>query len=157
MSEMDKVLKIEDYDKMGDMTKIKKNLKSCMDMDLLVNKTIEIIDDSKSFEFRSSRSKKFIDRNDPTFLLTCKTVDFSKVNKDSITEINKLTNNVTEIIKNEIINKIGDFITTSVIDKEKFNQLFKNLPDEFTNTMLTNIFIIRVVLSDNTVIFKYFI
>lgn len=157
MSEMDRILKMEDYDKMGDMSKIKKSLKSCMDMDLLVRETSRIIDESKSFKFRSERSKKFIDRNDPTFILVCEAIDFNRIDKNSINEVNNLTNKVTDLIKSEIINNISDFITNSVIDKDKFNDLFKNLPEEFASTLISNIFIIRLSVTDNTVIFKYFI
>lgn len=156
MSEMDRILKIEDYDKMGDMSKVKKSLKACMDMELLVKETTRIIDESKSFKFRSERSKKFIDRNDPTFILVCEGADFN-IDKNSISAVNNLTNRVTELIRKEIVSNVANFITESVIDKEKFNELFKDVPEEFASTLISNIFIVRLSVNDNTVVFKYFI
>lgn len=157
MNAIDNLLKNEDYGKMTDMVKIQKTLKSCIDMDKLVKETINIIDSSEKFKFRSERSKKFIDRRDPTFVLQCENLDISKIDKNDIFKLNKLTDEVTRELSNDVLVKIGDFIIDCVIDKEKFDSLFKNLPEEFSSTILSNIYIIRLSLIDNTIVLKFFL
>lgn len=157
MNTIDNLLKNEDYGKITDMVKIQKTLKSCIDMDKLVKETINIIDNSEKFKFRSERSKKFIDKNDPTFVLIRNDLDISKIDKNDIFKLNKLTDEVTRELSEDILVKIGDYIIECVIDREKFDSLFKNLPEEFSSTMLSNIYIIRLSLVDNTIVLKFFL
>ena len=157
MNEIDKILKNDDYDKLNDMVKIKKTLKSCMDMDKFVNKMVELIDTSENFDFRSQRSKKFIDRNDPIFILKCETIDLTKVDNGNLKEVNNITDFVTAKLNDELLVHVNNFITECIIDKEKFDSLFKDLPEEFATTFLTNIYVVRLSLSENSIILKYFI
>lgn len=157
MNAIDNLLNNEDYGKMTDMVKIQKTLKSCIDMDKLVKETVAIIDASEKFNFRSERSKKFIDRNDPTFVLVKNDLDISRIDKNDIFRLNKLTDEVTRELSEDILVKIGDFIIDCVVDQEKFDSLFKNLPEEFSSTMLSNIYIIRLSLIDNTIVLKFFL
>lgn len=157
MTEIDNLLQEDDYEKINDMVKIKKTLKSCMDIDLFIEKAIKVIDESKNFNFRSERSKKFIDRNDPTFILKCDSLDLTQIDRGDLKLVNDTTDLLTRKLSDEVLVHINNFITDCVVDKEKFNSLFKGLPEDFSNTFLTNIYIVRLSIAENSIILKYFI
>ena len=148
--------KNENYHKMNEFLKIKKSLKSCMDVNIFINKMKEIIDESENFSFRSERSKKFIDKNNPEFILTYKKLNTKNIDTSKVSDMNKLTEKVTNIVFDEILSKASEFITESITDKEKFDQLFKDIPEEFSSKNIFNIYTIRVSIKDNAIIIKYF-
>lgn len=154
---MDRSMTEERYEALNNLTSIKKTLMSCMDMDKFVLTVIDIIENSKSFTFRSERAKKFIDRGDPTFILCSPLLETEgNLDKLSDTKKSKLTDKITKLLNEEVIRKISGFITSCVVDQEKFDSLFKNLPKEFSSTYLTNIYIIRLSIADNSLVLKYF-
>lgn len=151
-----------DHEEIVNMNAIKRTLKSCLDMNLLIKEMSEIIDKSKNFEFRSERTKKFINAKDPTFILKCKLLDEFKnlnpkdVNKLNPNKVSKLADEITELAVKEIINKTADFTTECIIDEDKFNTLFKNLPEELSSSFLSMIYSVRISVVDNSVVIKIF-
>ena len=150
------------YDKINDIISIKKTLKSCIDVKSLVEKMKDLIGKSKDFEFRSKRAEKFINLEDPTFILKCNLLkEFEgitpeKVRKLDPKKIDKLTDKITKLVDKQITSKVSDFLTECVTDKNKYENIFKNLPEEFSDTFLTQIYIIRVSIIDNAVTIKLF-
>lgn len=149
-----------DYKNSIKLNKVKKTLMSCIDIKKVINETRKIIDESNSFNFRSERAKKFIDPKNPVFILKTDMIPSNEkevkklISNDSL--VSDLTDKITEQVNTEIASKITTFITESALDKEKFDELFKDLPDELTDAFLTNIFIIRLSIQDNSVLFKIF-
>lgn len=157
----DSVERNNEYKEIIKLSKIKKTLMSCIDMELVIEEAKKIIDKSKNFSFRSDRAKRFIDPKDPTFILKSSLLSDDKKSKENLQklkgkELSDLTDKITHAVNVEVASKITEFITKSALDEEKFNELFKDLPEEFTNTFLTNIFIVRLSVVDNSVVLKIF-
>lgn len=150
------------YDEINNIMNIKKTLKSCIDTKLLVQKIKSLINESKNFEFRSKRAEKFINLDDPTFILKCNLLNEfdgikpEKVKKLNVNKIDKLTDDITKLVNDEITSKVSDFLTECVTDKDKYDSIFKNVPEELSDTLLTRIYIIRVSIIDNAVTIKLF-
>lgn len=150
------------YEDMTKLNSIKRTLKSCIDMDVLIDKMKKIIDESEEFSFRSERAKKFINKNDPTFILSCSLLDKFKglnpkdLSKLDTNKVSKLTDDITKLVNDKITSNVSNFINECVLDKEKFDSLFKNIPEEFSDILLTRIYIIRVSIVDNSVVVKLF-
>lgn len=136
---------------------IKKTLMSCMDMEKFIEKTKEIVDSSEHFRFKNDRSKKFIDHKNPVFLLSCTLLDDVKVKDNKPDEVDKWSDKITPLIRDELVHQFSDYVTECVSDKDKFDLLFKNLPEEFSSTYLTRIYIVNVNPAENVIILKYFV
>lgn len=153
-----------DYEDIATLNNIKRTLKSCIDVDKLISEMTRIIDKSKHFNFRSERAKRFINKNDPTFILNCDLLnEFKGMSPRELQrldpgKVTALTDKITKLVNAEITSKIADFMTECVTDKDKLNNLFDSLklPREFSDTFLTSIYIIRVSVMDNSVVIKPF-
>lgn len=106
--------------------------------------------------------RNLINKNDPTFILSCSLLDKFKglnpkdLSKLDTNKVSKLTDDITKLVNDKITSNVSNFINECVLDKEKFDSLFKNIPEEFSDILLTRIYIIRVSIVDNSVVVKLF-
>jgi hypothetical protein len=148
----------EMYEEMGSTMNIKKTLMSCMDMKKFIEETKNIIDNSEHFNFKSDRTRKYIDEKDPKFIISSELLNkHSKVKNDDIEKMNKIMDEIRPYVVSELINKFSDYVAECIIDEDKFNNLFKNLPEEFSSTFLTRIYTLRISPSENTIVLGYFL
>jgi hypothetical protein len=126
-------------------------------MKKFISKITENIEKSEDFDFKSERSKKFISEFDPVFLLKCNDETLINKFKRNTSLEQEIIDEITHKLDVEILRKTNEYITDCVTDKDKFDTLFNNLPEEFSNLYLSNIYIIRISVQENTITLKYFV
>lgn len=125
----------DDYKLMQEIKNIKRQLFSFIDMKVLINKIIEIVEESELVSFKNERSKKFIDTKRPLFHLT---IDIEKsmvkYKKTKFKSENDEASFYSSVLFDEVINKISLFIKTSLdspeAEKILDKRLFKDTNDE---------------------------
>lgn len=158
MSMFKEVISQDDIDSINEINKLKKDIMYYLDMDEFIKVMGDLIKKSKSFEFRSERDFRLINKEQPCFILKSSTL--LNVEKSMIGDSNYL-NNVTETISNsvseEIISEMSNYLTKSLKDNDDINKLFIDIPEDIKSLYLTNIYTIRINPIDNIISILYFI
>jgi|GEM_PF-2716516 len=147
----------EDVNAINTLQKVKKDIMRYIDMELFIDKVRDIIRNSDNFDFRSERVARFIDPEKPVFVLKSPLLEVSGKNANNINYLDYLTDEITDVVANEIITKISDVITTCIKDTDGMDSLFKDVPDDIKVFYLTNIYTIRISPSSNNINIQYFI
>lgn len=112
------VLTEDDYREIEDIKEIRKRLLAYINIEVLIEKIREIIDESDYVSFKNERSKKFIDKRRPIFYIT---IDKSKIFKSdeykhskTFSSADKEASYYSNIVYKEVINKTTTFINDSL-------------------------------------------
>jgi hypothetical protein len=150
----------EDISMISKLTQIKRDITTYFDMDLFINNMRKVIDESSYFTFRSETSRRFIEKNQPTFILKYSDevrVILGNVNGVSEEVESKQVDQVTQLIAQDIIAKFSQFVTSCIKDSDKLNDLFTGLPTGTKEFFISNIYTIRVNVRENNIYILYFI
>lgn len=139
----------DEIEKIKLIMKQKRDIMSYLDINVLIEGTKEIIERSKIFDFRSSVAKLYIDKNQPVF--TLKIIDDEIYN--SVIEDTHPRDRISVLLETEIIRHISKLLTDSLATK---SELFKDVPEELTRLILTNIYVIWSSPADNNIQLKFF-
>ena len=139
----------DEIEKIKLIMKQKRDIMSYLDINVLIEGTKEIIEQSKVFDFRSSVAKLYIDKNQPVF--TLKIIDDEIYN--SVIEDTHPRDRISVLLETEIIRHISKLLTDSLATK---SELFKDVPEELTRLILTNIYVIWSSPADNNIQLKFF-
>lgn len=148
----------EDLENLKRLTSYKNNLMNSIGMDVFIDEVRNIIDNSKYFEFRSPMSKKFIDKDRPIFIIKMNdemASKYCKINKTDDKIINKRVNEITETIKNCIIEKISNYLTNYIYNNQELKEYFESFNETMKNLFISSIYGIRVNLQDNIIYLEY--
>lgn len=153
------ILNSKEIETLKKLYDVKRNLMSCLDMSEFIKGVSEVIDQSKYFSYRSSTSKLTINVNKPAFIMKIidekllkKLVEIDKMDqtKNGMKVLDELSNYLNE----DIIKKISEVLTTCL--KEKKDTIFKDIPKEIEDFIISNIFSVRFNLQENNVQLFYF-
>ena len=147
----------KDIEDMKSLIKIKKDLMTYIGIKNIVDFIKETIENTDNIDFRSENSKKYIDINDPTFVLTKKDLVVDKNNIKNDVYLNELTNEVTDFINKNIIFKLTDFIKENLNKNEELSNIYKQLSEDIRNMAFINTFSIRINPIENIIYLKYLI
>lgn len=139
------------YERASEFINIRKNLQACIDMEKFIDRMKEIINNSKSFSFRSDRAERYIDKKNPIFILKSKNLP-EDIQKKSMSEIDRITDKIKNVLQKEIINSASNALR-ECINVEDYGKVFK---EEDTITLLTSIYIMRLSTIDNCIYLSWF-
>lgn len=129
---------------------IKKNIISYLDMETFIDNARDIIINSNTFDFRSAASKLYIDPSRPIFILKIKDQNKLKTIQNSQKPIDE----VNKYLQEEIIKKISKELTDSI--KNSDDGLFKDVPEELKEFIISNIYVIRSNVKENNIQLFFF-
>ena len=142
----------EEREQLKKALELKRDIISYLNMATFIAKTRDIIDKSECFEFRSIASKLYIDERQPVFILKLKDVNIAQ-------ELAKLgekgRDEVTKMLQYEIIRNISKLLTDCIRDDK--SDLFVGIPEEITEFIITNIYVVRANLKDNNIQIYFFV
>jgi hypothetical protein len=187
MIEQEKKL-IDTYETMSDderaelilIKKIRNNIKYFVGIDILIDKIKEIIENSEYFSFANERSKKYISKTKPLFIVSpnyekienehellyrsCDQKEYfigGRTNDKFTDDINYLQ----KLAHDEIVKPYSDYLMTFLKDNDKFNEILKknglekiNLDKSIINLVtMTSVtmFSIKVDMVGNKVYLEY--
>jgi hypothetical protein len=145
-----------DIEAISKLSNIKKDITSYFDMDLLIGKMRDIIDESKHFDFRSENARKFIDKEQPAFILKYISEEI-KTGLEQYRDVSDQVDFVTSAVAGDVIAKFSRFVTDCIKDSSKLNDLFSELPKDLTEFFISNIYTVRVSVKENNIHVLYFI
>lgn len=145
------LLSQEEITQLKTALEVKRDIISYLDMELFIDNTRKIIESSNTFEFRSIASKLFIDKNQPVFVLKIKDIALL----EEIQKMNKPMDEITKLLQNEIIMNISKLLTDCL--KEDKNELFKGVPKEIKEFIISNIYVIRSNIKENNIQLFFFV
>ena len=134
---------------------IKKHIKACFNMEKFVDIMKECIDNSESFEFSSTRARKFVDIKKPIFILKAK--EMANVNTGMMNdeELDNLLSKISRKLTEEIITPIGNRMMDTLSDPEKYKELI-DINRDLVNLCITNIYKVRIDKRRGMVQLEYF-
>lgn len=139
----------EEIEKIKEIMRKKRDIMSYLDINALIDGTREIIAKSDIFDFRSSVAKLYIDKNQPVFTLKIKDEKlYQEVMNDSSPR-----DRIARLLETDIIRQISKLLTDSL---DNNSELFKDVPEELTKLILTNIYVIWSSPEDNNIQLKFF-
>lgn len=104
--ELNQTLSTDEKQELLEILTFKNNLLAYIGMDNFIDEIRNIINDSKSFEFRSANAEKFIKATKPIFILKLKDLSLIPTgNKLSDDDINKFRTTAMNLIGDEIVSK----------------------------------------------------
>ena len=139
----------EEIEKIKKIMRKKRDIMSYLDINALIDGTREIIAKSDIFDFRSSVAKLYIDKNQPVFTLKIKDEKlYQEVMNDPSPR-----DRIAKLLETDIIRHISELLTYSL---DNNSELFKDVPEELTKLILTNIYVIWSSPEDNNIQLKFF-
>lgn len=137
----------------------KNNLMHSIGINNFINKMKEIIDNSKHFEFRSLKSKMYINKDRPIFILKIKDEYNKKIIEENFDDLNvadKITSKITDFIKEDIIFKVSKFIMDCIQNDKELKECFDSFDETLKDLCASNVFGIRNSIKDNIIYLEYF-
>lgn len=139
----------EEIEKIKKIMRKKRDIMSYLDINALIDGTREIIAKSDIFDFRSSVAKLYIDKNQPVFTLKIKDEKLYQ----EVMEDPSPRDRIAKLLETDIIRHISELLTDSL---DNNSELFKDVPEELTKLILTNIYVIWSSPEDNNIQLKFF-
>lgn len=152
---MDELLNNDGKELLNTIENTKKHIKACINMDLFIETFKKYIDESEHFDFKSERSRKFINKEEPKFTLQCSLFENAKDLSD--VELESLIDEITDKLSEEILFKVSGDINNYILDKSKYDEIFTELPREIKNICMSNIYSIRYEKTKNIIQIEYFV
>ena len=149
----------EDLENLNKFITYRNNLMYSIGIDNFINKMREIIDESEYFEFRSLKSRNYINKEKPIFVLKVKSNYNKKFEGKNFSDnrvADEITSEITELLRKSIINKISEFIINHIQNDESLKKIFDSFDSNLKNLCATNIFGIRNSIADNMIYLEYF-
>jgi isoleucyl-tRNA synthetase len=117
------VLTDEDYQQMSEIKEIRKRLLSYINIETLIEKIRDFIDESEYLDFKSKRSKKFIDTKRPVFYILIdkdKSLESEKYKpkRNKFKSADEEASYYTNIVYGEIITKVTEYINNTIRDSK---------------------------------------
>jgi len=147
----------DDLESLNKINAVRKRLMRYITIEKFIDFVKESIKSSKSFSFRTANAEKYIDKNNPSFILRMNNLEIDKKKINDEKYLKDITNDITVLIKEEIINNISDFLIKEISNNEEIKEIYNSLDDEFKNPSFINVFVIRVAPQDNMIYLNYFI
>ena len=149
----------EDLENLNKFVSYRNNLMYSIGIDNFINKMREIIDQSEYFEFRSLKSRTYINKERPIFILKIKN-DYNKKfegkNFSDTKVADEITSEITELLQKSIIDRMSEFIINHINTNEELKKIFESFDSTLKNLCATNIFGIRNSIMDNMIYLEYF-
>lgn len=138
------------------LMEIKNNLMNYIGIDNFIEEFKSVIDNSKSFEFLDSNSKKFIDKRRPEFKVRLKDTnhpDVYTVKSKQHSEYDKFVDSVTLVIAREITGETSNLLEKYITNNEELKKEIDSFNNSLTTLILSNVFSIRVANPEDNMIF----
>lgn len=150
---------------LNEIALVKSNIIYHIGVQNLVNKVIELIDESSIIDFKSQRNKKYINIKRPLFIVKLSKSD--KQIKDiypDLQGVNDMYNVISECVHRDIVSKLSDYIVSNVKDKGLLEELLnKEVNDDLfeASTLISfltaSIFSINCDFDNNTIYLEYMV
>lgn len=154
---LDTLITDEDMKNINKLNEIKKDIMSYIDMDKFIDLMRDAINKSENFEFKSERSSRFIEKDQPNFILKSKLLAIDKKTVNDKQKLNKITEDICQLVFEEIISEVSKELSYMFKDNENIDNLFKDIPEDLKDIYLTNIYTIRLNPVENIINILYFI
>lgn len=155
----------DDVTLLNEIALVKSNIIYHIGVQNLVNKVIELIDESSIIDFKSQRNKKYINIKRPLFIVKLAKSDkqIKEVYPD-LQGVSDMYNVVSECVHRDIISKLSDYIVSNVKDKGLLEELLnKEVNDDLfeASTLISfltaSIFSINCDFDNNTIYLEYMV
>ena len=137
----------------------KNNLMNAIGIDNFIDNVREIINNCEHFEFRSSRAEKFINKNNPIFIIKLKDEYYKKYKDMNLTKediLDNITDEVVNFIRDDIITNVSAYINDAIFKNEKLVEYFNTFDQTIKDIAISNIYGIRNSIADNIIYLEYF-
>lgn len=145
----------EQEKKLEEYIAIKRHIKACFDMNKFLDIMKECIDNSEHFEFNSERSRKFINKQRPIFILKSSLTEGVTLRDKTESEVDEFTNMIVKHLSDEILNKISDNMMNILSDPEKYHDLC-NVDKDLVDLVITNIYKVNIDKDKGIIHLEYF-
>ena len=152
---LDDLITDEDIKEMNMILEMKKSLLNLIGLENFIDFMRDIIDNSEHFEFTSDIKRKFIDKNNPIFLIRMKDLQIDKKKTDDISYQNSKLSEITSFIKEDILKKTTKYFVDYANNNDKLKKQFDDIDGFIQNIMWTTMYEIKISLVDNIIYLKY--
>jgi len=144
--------KKEDQQDIVKIISIRNNVMNYLGIDKFIEMARDIIDECEYFGFISENSRKFIDKETPTFNMALVKDAYAnimqKIDQHDLKNLNDQKNffneRVSELIAKDITAKISAQITDTILSDEELTKQYESLPTDERRLLTSNMYSVTV-------------